>query len=435
MHLSNKFILTLIILSFSIILKAQDNEAKKDSTMSGYVSPIDAAPATNPSVQLELQNKKADYYRLNTKISTPWFALKKQLNKSAGIQFNLTYTSAFIGASSVIAEGNQQTAASGILDIIISWNVINRKKGKNQGSFIFYLDDRHIYYGDIPIKNLNFETGSATITALKFNKSKFRMLELYYQQKLFNDRVGIIVGKIDMPDWFTYHSLLHPMLHFTDYSFSVSPTLSWSNAGLGVLVGGWFDKEKRFGMRVGFNDVAGDNLDKPNFFDLGASNWKNRKFLKMGEFAFTPKASQFYSTRFTLTYWHADQLTAEENSFLVTEASQGIALQASGMIKAKHSISSTIGITDGKGANTLAKVNIAAMYGLNLKSHDLLGLGLAYTESSISNRGQFLSEVFYRFTLSKTVSITPTVKGIINPSLDPSRNFLAYYGVRSRITL
>lgn len=44
-------------------------------------------------------------------------------------------------------------------------------------------------------------------------------------------------------------------------------------------------------------------------------------------------------------------------------------------------------------------------------------------------------ETFYRFTVSKALSITPMVKGILNPALDANRDFLGYYGIRSRITI
>ena len=65
----------------------------------------------------------------------------------------------------------------------------------------------------------------------------------------------------------------------------------------------------------------------------------------------------------------------------------------------------------------------------------MLGVGLNYTQSTITGESQFLNEVFYRFTFSKTTVFTPTVKLVINPALDPNVDILFYYGIRGRVTI
>jgi hypothetical protein len=75
------------------------------------------------------------------------------------------------------------------------------------------------------------------------------------------------------------------------------------------------------------------------------------------------------------------------------------------------------------------------MNGFHFLSNDLVGIGLNYTESTISGEAQFMSELFYRFTWSKTTAITPVVKAVMNPALNPTTDFLIYYGIRARITM
>ena len=255
----NKIFFIIALLVPSLVLFAQ--EEKQDSMLSGYKPQLKVGSPTNKELEMALQDHKAPFYRLDTKVTQPWFDWKRKVKDSIGIKLSINYTAMFIGATSTIAEGNQQTAASGIFDATLNWNIINRKKGKNQGNIIFWIDQRHLYFGEVAPQNLNFETGSATFPAVKFGKWDIRMLELYYQQKLF-DRIAIVVGKIDMPDWFNYHGLLHPMMHFTDFGLNIIPTVSWSNPGLGVVVGGWLDKKKRFGVLAGLNDVAGDDISQ-----------------------------------------------------------------------------------------------------------------------------------------------------------------------------
>ena len=410
-------------------------EKQKDSTLSGYKSDVYLANPTNKTDEMELDDKKAPYYRLDTKVTNPWFDWKKKVHKNTGLQMSVNYSSMFMGATSKISSENQQSTAGGTFDAIVNWNFINRKKGKNKGSLIFWVNARHKYFGDIVPQNLNFETGSATLPLLMFNDFSFRTLELYYQQSFLNNRAAFVVGKIDLADWFTYNGLLHPLKHFSDLAFSVNPTVNWSNIGLGVVIGGWIDKKKTIGLVAGFNDVAGDDLSKNNFLDWGAYNWKYGNFLKMVELNYSPGKDQYYFQRISATYWHSDEVLESEDSWYKTASSSGFSIQGTWFINNKYIPVFTFGMSDGDGANTLSKLNISLMNGWYFTSHDMLGVGLNYTESTISGKGQYMSEVFYRYTLSKAISISPIAKIVVNPALDPNQDFLGYYGLRSRISL
>ena len=382
---------------------------------------------------MELQDRRASFYRFEPRVTAPWFDFKRKLNDSIGLKVSINYTAMLLGASSKISEDNQQNAGGGIFDLTLNWNFINRKKGKNQGSLILWLDQRHLYWGEVAPQNLNFETGSATLPAVKFGEWSFRALELYYQQKLW-DRVAVVIGKIDMPDWFVYHGLMHPMMHFTDMGFNVNPTVSYSNPGLGIVVGGWLDKQKRFGIVAGLNDVAGDNIFENNFLDFGTSGWKQGKFLKMLEFEFTPGAEKYYFNRISATFWHSDELLESDNSWYTTPSSKGFSVQATWLIQERYIPVVTFALTDGNGANSVSQLNISVMHAWLFPSRDMLGVGVNYSESTVNGNGQFLSEVFYRFTLSKALVLTPVLKFVVNPSLDPNQDFLMYYGLRTRVS-
>lgn len=425
---------TCLFVLITLIYTELHSQTKDTTSLSGYKSEKLSLNATNKDVEQELQDRKAPYYRFDTKISQPWFDWKRELRENTGIQLSFNYTSQFLGATSVIEDGLQQTASSGIFDATINWNLVNRKKGKNKGSVIFWLDSRHLYYGDTPPQTLNFNAGSALLPALKFNQWSFRALEFYYQQQLFNGRAGLVIGKIDLPDWFTYHGLLHPMMHFSDLSFSANPTVNWSNPGFGIVAGAWLDKKKRFGIMAGLNDVAGDNFSSSNFLDMGTTAWKNGKFLKMAEFMYAPTSNPYFS-RIGVTYWHSDELLLDEGSWYQTPSSQGFTVQGTWFIKEKYIPIITFGLSDGMGANALTRLNLSLMHGWYFQNHDMFAIGLNYTESTLSGRGQYLSEVFYRLTISKAFVITPSLKMILNPALDTDKSFLGYFGLRTRISL
>ena len=155
----------------------------------------------------------------------------------------------------------------------------------------------------------------------------------------------------------------------------------------------------------------------------------------MVEFAYTPGASKYYFNRINVNFWHSDEMTENDGSFLVTQSSRGFSIQGTWFIQEKYIPVVTFALSDGNGANSLSKLNISLMHAWLFKSHDMLGVGINYTESTIADRGQVLSEIFYRFTLSKALVITPTIRLILNPALDENRDFLGYYGIRTRISM
>jgi len=91
-------------------------------------------------------------------------------------------------------------------------------------------------------------------------------------------------------------------------------------------------------------------------------------------------------------------------------------------------------MSDGAAGNRLSKLNISGMYGRVFENHDMFAIGLNYTKSAITDRAQGTGEMFYRYTLSKALVLTPVIKGIVKPVLDPNKDFLFYYGLRSRIS-
>ncbi|WP_282124435.1 hypothetical protein [Algibacter mikhailovii] len=432
-----KYSLALLLLIWNDSIFAQEEHllTPADSTKSGYQISIGSGAPTNKDVEMQLNDYALPYYRWDLKYMNSWFDWKKKLNKDLGLQISINYSSIYMGATSKLENGIAQNAASGIFDATLKWNFINRKKEKDKGSFIIWTDWRHLYYGTIAPQFLFLETGSGTMNATKFNKWNFHVLEFYYQQSLFNDRMDIVVGKIDMPDWFAFNGLAHPMLHFTDLTFSVGPTVSWSNPGFGIAAGGWLNKKRTIGLVTGLNDVAGVDLNNPSFFDLGTDQWKNGNFLKMVELNYSPSSSRYYFNRIAITAWHSDALIAQDESFFLTPSSKGISMQATWVINDKIIPVAAIAFSDGEGANTLSNTSISLSNAWYFPSHDLMGVGVNYSTSSISGRSQVLSEVFYRWTLSKTTSFTPLVKFVMNPALDPTRNFIMYYGLRGRISL
>lgn len=407
----------------------------KDSTRSNYTVSFKYGSPRNKDMEMVLNDYGAKFYRFKTPYIEPWFDFKKKLEEKSRIQLGVNYSSILIGASHTITEQRQKNAASGAFDAILKWSFINHTKGKNIGMIIASTDWRHKYYGEVTPEALNLESGSALAPAMDFTEWDFRVFELYYQQTLFSQRAAIVFGKIDLAGWFASNSLGHPFLHFTDMAFTANPAINWVNSGLGIAAGGWLDKKKRIGILAGFSDVAGDDFGRPRFLDFGAHMWAKGKFLKMVELVYSPESGTYMFDRLSLTYWDSDEVLTTDNSFTVTPSSRGVSMQGSWIIHKKYAPSISIAFSDGKGSALLSQFNMSVMNGFRFVNHDLLGVGLNYTRSTISETEQFLTEVFYRLTITQTLALTPMLKMVINPVLNPNTDMLFYYGLRGRVSL
>ena len=139
------FTLFLICMCSQLLAQKEELDSLVDNTLSGYLVDITLASPTNKDLEMALEDRKADFYRFDTKVAQPWFDWKRRLKENTGMKLSINYTATFAGATSKISEENAQTAGSGIFDATLSWNIVNRKQGKNQGHVVFWLDYRHLF--------------------------------------------------------------------------------------------------------------------------------------------------------------------------------------------------------------------------------------------------------------------------------------------------
>lgn len=67
--------------------------------------------------------------------------------------------------------------------------------------------------------------------------------------------------------------------------------------------------------------------------------------------------------------------------------------------------------------------------------HGLMDSEKPWTHSQFDRtKDQFTFETYYRFQLTEHLAFTPDFQWIINPSLNPDKNNLTYFGFRGRAT-
>jgi len=237
---------------------------------------------------------------------------------------------------------------------------------------------------------------------------------------------SFVAGKVDPTNYYTFHGLIHPFMNYYSYAFSVSPTANWPNQGAGVIVSG-LDKSKRFYLMAGLHDAGGDPFEDGEWLYFG-DNFFDGKFFSAVEVGYTPSFEERYFKKVSATYWHSD---AYEGS----EEGQGVAFASHWFLEERYIPFFLAGFSDGKGANTIAKNTVSAGMGFRFKSHDILGIGLNWTDPAGGLRDQYTAEVYYRFYLTEHLAVTPDFQFIVDPALNPDKSTLSYFGIRGRITL
>ncbi|MCK5573211.1 MAG: carbohydrate porin, partial [Bacteroidetes bacterium] len=367
--------------------------------------------------------KQEPYFRIPIRVFKPWFDFKKEVNENLGIQFGLNYTFTFIGASSGITESSATSAGSGVFDIPVSWTLVGKESG-NTGTLFFKLENRHVY-SDVAPMFLGFQTGSILLPATKFNEFTFRFTEFYWQQALFDKSFQFVLGKLDPTNYFTFYGLIHPFMHFTGYGFSVSPSVNWPNQAWGTIVSYMFTPN--IYAMGGLLDVTGDLFADGDVLNGGDYFFKGKLF-KTIEVGYVPSFEERYFKKVSVLYWHSDEVV--ESSM-----GQGVALASHWFIKEKYIPFFLAGFSNGGGANTLAEATVSLGNGFRFKTHDILAIGLNWTHPAGGLRDQYTAEVFYRFMLTEHLAFTPDLQLVLNPSLNPEKDFLAYFVIRGRMTL
>jgi porin len=397
-----------------------------DSSWSGYQNQdvIGGPEAIGAELQVDNQVRQS-YFRIPVRVMKPWFDWKAGVVDRTGVQFGVNYTSYFLWASDGIEETSQTSAASGIFDIPVSWSPWGVESG-NTGTLFLKFENRH-GYGSRPVSPqfLGFETGSILLPATKANKFTFRFWELNFQQRLLNNRVAFVLGKVDPTNYFSFHGLIHPFMNFFGYGNSVSPTANWPNAGTGVV--GMVRPTEQLYVMAGLTDAQGDKLESGDVLDFGNQFFEGN-FFKTVEAGWTPSYDERYFKKISLTYWHAD-------AFEGSEQGSGVMFAGHWFFEETYIPFVLAGFSDGNGANTLAKSTVTLGHGYRFKSHDILGTSINWTRPTGGLRDQYTIEAYYRFTLTERLALTPDVQWVINPALNVEKGSMFYVGLRLRATM
>ncbi len=286
----------------------------------------------------------------------PWFEFRDKLKENYNLNLGFDYTVVGQNSTSDLGEGY---GIGHDLRFYGTWTAFNAS-GPNSGSLIFKVESRD-GYSDIAPQDLGFDSGAVSITAAQFSNPGWILTNLYWKQRLFNDRVTVGFGQIDVTDYTDIFPLANPVWGFQNLVFSVSPAVPFPNQGLGAAGGTWFS-EHVYAI-AGIVDTNGDpsspdfdvfdNFETFQHFEIGYSSSKERQFLD----------------NIHLTFWHSDEREAAG-----VPDDWGVSASWSWLYDNTWAPFLRAGWDDGDAA--LYDASVSAGFGYLTREQDLFGLGV-----------------------------------------------------------
>lgn len=358
----------------------------------------------------------------------PYFAVKDNIADQYGLRFSFDYTAlAFAGTGEI----GDDAAASGIARFFGAWELVNRGTA-NSGRFVFKAEHRH-GYTDMAPSGYGFDTGYVGIYNAPFSDQGPRMTNFYWKQRLFDGRATVVAGFLDTTDYVDAYALSNPWAHFGNFAFSTgSATIGLpDDATLGVAAAGFLTDNV-----YAIAGVTDANAQSNNMFQGFETFFDEKEYFTSLEIGYTTAPERLIFDNVHLTLWHTDG-----SETLAVNNGWGANASATWFIDEQWLPFFRAAYAEDGGALLERSVSI----GLGWQprpgpGRDVLGAGLNWGRPNADSFGpglsdQWTAEVFYRLNLGKQLAITPSVQLISNPALNPQDDFLAIFGLRTRLAL
>lgn len=421
-------VLTLMpfLLSPQTAYAADENESVptvsvEDSTLGELdVDPMDGPDSVDAILRND-QTEKQDL--LDQNVLKAWNDWKAGIQKETGFNFGADYT--MVGLSATSSPGDD-TAASGIARAYGSWAFSNRDS-KNTGSIEFKFEHRHAYTDVTPI-TFGIEVGYVGTPEPVFSDEKFRWTTLYWKQYFADDRFVSRLGFLDVKEYFDSYGLASPWMHFHNLVFSIGSNAMavLPDAAFGAMAGGYLT-DNIYAV-AGIVDRSADPTSMFESFDNFFSDFDTFKTIEIG---ITKGGKYLFLDNAHISFWHLD-----ESKETGAPSGRGVNVSLSSTIDGKWLPFLRAAWTDEGGGAYEASVSTGFGYKDN-PGGNLLGVGLNWGRPNsdtfpIDLDDQWTGEVFYRAQIIENLQVTPSVQLLVDPALNPDKDFIALFGLRVR---
>lgn len=340
------------------------------------------------------------------------------LEKATGLRLGLAYTMAVQQATGGM---NQRIGAAGDLDLLAKWTLLGRGT-KNYGQLVFAGEYRHQIGSRTP-SDLGGQIGTLIGTTNGFSERTMVVKELYWVQRLFDDRLRFGVGRADPENLVGGHKLQSANTSFFNKAFSTNPTIAFPGSGLAA------------GVSVRPTDLL--------LFTVGATNANARtttigieelldewELFSFAEAGLTPTLEGVGPGRYRVAVWHID-----EREDAGKPEDQGISVILEQDIGGVWQVFARYGYSDAEvtGVRHLAETGVG-IKGLLGSKDNLTGVATAIGVSPVEGKpDEKIIELFHRWQVTAQSQFTVGAQLIVDPANAPGDDVLGVFSARMRL--
>ncbi|MCP3905252.1 MAG: carbohydrate porin [Planctomycetes bacterium] len=345
-----------------------------------------------------------------------WKPFRLKLRDETGLAIGMAYTTLLQVATS----GDERAAMAGDFDIFGKW----RPPGQGDvdaGALGFAVEDRQRFTTISP-NSLNEQFGSLWRTTHAFNARDLSVVQLWWEQYLFEDHVRITAGKIDPANFYNGNRFQSQNVFFMNRAFSQNPARKFSRQSIGVNVR--MVPAPDFYVSLGLHDANGKATT------TGLNKLDADELFYAAEIGYTPDIEGLGPGRYRFTYWNmngGDASSGESGYGYAFSMEQDLgnnvvpffryAYQDRELRDTKQFFAGGVGITNPFG-----------------RADDVLGIGAAWGQAEDKTlRDQTITEVFYRLQLTPKIQLTPGYQLIFDPSKTTDTDLVGVFQFRFRL--
>ncbi|MCW2308004.1 carbohydrate porin [Rhodobium gokarnense] len=380
-------------------------------------------PESADSLLTDSGEEKQDL--LDRNVLQEWEAWKAAVTEKTGLSFGADYTIVGFGANTSLGD---RTAVSGIARIYGSWALFNRGAA-NTGSIEFKGENRHSFT-DTPPQLLGLAAGYVGVTQPVFSDQRFRTTTLYWKQRFLEDRAVARLGLVDVKEYFDVFALGSPWSGFQNLVFSTGAnTIAiLPDGAFGGMAGGYLTDH--IYSAVGIADASADPTSAFQSFETFFSDFDTFKTFEIG---LTGGGKLLFVDNAHISFWHMDDIARTG-----APGGWGVIGSASKLIDGKWLAFLRGGWAHEGGGLYEASVSTGFGY-MPTPAGNLLGVGVNWGRPNrhtlkAALDDQWTGEVFYRVQVSENFQVTPSVQLLGDPALNPDKDLIALFGLRSRVT-
>ncbi|MHC4939241.1 MAG: carbohydrate porin [Planctomycetota bacterium] len=349
----------------------------------------------------------------------PYYEFKARVAKSYGFSYGADYNVLYQHASSSPGE---QNAAAGAVRFFAIWDLVGRETA-NRGSLVFRIQHRHRIGTDITPLQLGPAVGYAGLTATVFSDRGWLLTNLLWNQVLLDGRLAFKAGIIDATDFVDNYHLISSWTSFNNFVFR-RPTTPVPDQGIGFAFRFYFSET--IYATGGWSDNSADASDVEGTFE---KFFEDRRNFVYAEFGWTGSRENPYADNVHVTLWYDSPDEATD--------ARGASLSWNRTIDDRLLPFVRIGFSDGGNTRWEASATIGCGYQWS-REGNMLAIGLNWGKPSGEFFGenlqdQYTAEIFYRFSLTPSITVTPDLQVLIDPALNPDKDAILVVGIRARV--